>query len=121
MSERILISRTDSIGDVILTLPLAGAIKAYLPEAKVIFLGRNYTKEIVALSKHVDEFVSWDDQANLDKKSKINWLKSINADVIIHVFPKLEIARLAFKAKIPKRIGSTGRIIIINSVTNLFL
>jgi heptosyltransferase-3 len=53
----IIISRTDSIGDVVLTLPMAGIIKQFLPQSNIIFLGRNYTKDVIALSEHVDEFV----------------------------------------------------------------
>ena len=91
MPERILISRTDSIGDVLLTLPMAGVLKKHFPDSNVIFLGRNYTRDIVALSSYIDEFISWDDQEKLDKHAKSNWLKTVNADTIIHVFPKVEI------------------------------
>jgi hypothetical protein len=35
-----LVSRTDAIGDVVLTLPLCGWIKEACPGARVIFLGR---------------------------------------------------------------------------------
>ena len=51
---KILISRTDSIGDVILTLPMAGLIKKNYPDSVIFFLGRTYTKETIALSKHID-------------------------------------------------------------------
>ena len=110
MAQRILISRTDSIGDVILTLPIAGAIKKHLPEATVIFLGRDYTRDIVDLSTNVDEFVSWDQQVQMSKRERIKWFREHKADVIIHVFPRVELARLAFKAGIKTRIGTTGRI-----------
>ena len=55
----ILVSRTDSIGDVVLTLPLVGAIKRYLPSSKVIFLGKSYTKAVIELCDDVDEFLNW--------------------------------------------------------------
>jgi len=70
--DRVIISRTDSIGDVILTLPLAGAIKQGHPECTVIFPGRDYTKEVAALSRYVDEFVNWDSLKNLIDKHKFN-------------------------------------------------
>jgi len=108
--DRIIISRTDSIGDVVLTLPLAGAIKQWNPECTIIFLGRNYTKDVVELSKHVDEFASWDNTSTLNEKQKTTWLKDLHADIIIHVFPRHEIAKSAFRAKIPVRLGSTGRL-----------
>jgi hypothetical protein len=41
---RIILCRTDRIGDVILTLPMAGVLKEKFPGCTVIFLGRNYFK-----------------------------------------------------------------------------
>lgn len=109
MAKKIIISRTDSIGDVVLTLPMTGAIKKELPDSQIIFLGRNYVKPIVDTSVHVDDFLSWDEIESLPKKEQLNHLKSINADIIIHVFPNKKIARLAAKAKIPLRIGTSHR------------
>ena len=106
----IIISRTDSIGDVVLTLPMAGIIKQFLPESKLIFLGRNYTKDVIALSEHVDEFVSYDDILKLNALEQIDAFKKINATHIIHVFPVKEIAHTAKKAGIENRIGTTNRL-----------
>ena len=106
----IIISRTDSIGDVVLTLPLAGIIKQFLPQSNIIFLGRNYTKDVIALSEHVDEFVSYDDILKLNPNEQIDAFKKLNATHIIHVFPVKEIARLAKQAGIKNRIGTTNRL-----------
>ena len=106
----IIISRTDSIGDVVLTLPMAGIIKQFLPQSKLIFLGRNYTKDVIGLSEHVDEFVSYDDVLKLNDSDKVEIFKKLNATHIIHVFPVKEIAHLAKKAGIKNRIGTTNRL-----------
>lgn len=106
----IIISRTDSIGDVVLTLPMAGIIKKNIPGSKVIFLGRNYTRDVIHLSEHVDEFISYDDILKLDAKDQINAFKKLNATHIIHVFPVKEIAILAKKIGIKNRIGTTNRL-----------
>jgi ADP-heptose:LPS heptosyltransferase len=108
--KKIIISRTDAIGDVVLTLPLAGFLKQQFPECELVFLGRNYTRDVVALSKNIDKFLSWDEVNESSEIEKANFLKQENADAIIHVFPKQEIAKASAKAKIPYRIGSTGRI-----------
>ena len=42
--ENLLIVRTDRIGDVVLTLPLAEIIKKQIPDCKITFLIRDYTK-----------------------------------------------------------------------------
>jgi ADP-heptose:LPS heptosyltransferase len=108
--KKIIISRTDAIGDVVLTLPLAGALKQQFPECELVFLGRNYTRDVVVLSENIDRFLSWDEAKDLSENEKAHFFKKENADAIIHVFPKQEIAKASAKAKIPYRIGSTGRI-----------
>lgn len=104
----IIISRTDSIGDVVLTLPMAGIIKQYLPQSTIIFLGRNYTRDVIALSEHVDEFVSYDEL--LKSADKAEAFKKLKATHIIHVFPVKDIAQLAKKAGIKNRIGTKNRL-----------
>ena len=108
-SKRIIISRTDSIGDVILTLPLAGIIKEYYPNSKIIFIGKTYTKDIISLSKHVDEFINWSELELLETNDQISELKAYNADYIIHIFPNKKIAQLAKQSKIQNRIGTGHR------------
>jgi heptosyltransferase-3 len=106
----IIISRTDSIGDVVLTLPLAGIIKHYIPNCKLIFLGRNYTKDVISLSQHVDEFISYDAILKLNATEQLAAFKKLNATHIIHVFPVKEIAQLAKKVGIQNRISTTNRL-----------
>lgn len=108
--KSIVISRTDSIGDVALTLPMAGILKAKYPEAKIIFLGRNYTIPIIKKSVNVDQFWNWDEINSLSNEAQLNWIKSKNIDVFIHVFPRKEIARLINKAKVKHRIGTSHRL-----------
>ena len=98
--QRIIISRTDSIGDVVLTLPMASLLKKVIPGCTVIFLGSSYTRDIVACCPDVDEFYDW----------KQTELADIHADTIIHVLPRPEIAKAAKKAKIKLRIGTTNRL-----------
>jgi heptosyltransferase III len=107
--KNILISRTDSIGDVVLTLPVAGALKSIHPGCRIFFLGKNYTQHVIALSRHVDEFISWDELSALKTSDQIDFLKKKNIDCIVHVFPRKEIAMLAKKAQIPWRIGTRNR------------
>jgi heptosyltransferase-2 len=55
--KNILIVRTDRIGDLVLTLPLAGLIKKQYPNSKVSFLVREYTKSIVNNHPFIDEVI----------------------------------------------------------------
>lgn len=107
--EHIIVSRPDSIGDVMLTLPMCGWIRKYFPGVRITFLGRSYTEAVIRYCKHIDDFLSWDD---LEKKSvgeQIAILQALKADTIIHVFPKKEIIWLAKKAGIRYRIATGGR------------
>ena len=107
--KRLIISRTDSIGDVILTLPVAGIIKEKYPECEILFLGKNYTREIIELSTHINFFINWDDIYTLPEQEQIKTFKELNADTIIHVFPNKKIAKLVKLAGIRNRIGTSHR------------
>ena len=107
--NKIIISRTDAIGDVILTLPLAGILKKYKANVELIFLGRDYTEQIIKNSKFVDQFISWDKIKDLNSKEQVKIFKELNADIILHIFPNKQIAKLAKSAKIKYRIGTSHR------------
>lgn len=117
--NRIIISRTDSIGDVILTLPVAGMLKKKFPDCQIIFLGRSYTEAVINACEHIDMFLDWDKISAMKDGDSMMALKEISADLIIHVFPRREIAHLAKKAGIPLRLGTTNRIYHWNTCNKL--
>lgn len=106
---RILLSRTDGIGDVVLTLPMAGVIKRYIPDSKVFFLGKSYTEPIIRQSEDVDGFLNWDELGK-DEKLSVKRLREMNFDTVVHVFPQKGIARLCKKAGIAQRVGTSHRL-----------
>ena len=123
--KRIIISRTDNLGDVILTLPLAGVLKQYFPDCTIIFLGKSYTRPIIGACEFVDEFLDWNELSSIpacpagrqhpclsgrQAASSISAIIALKADIILHVFPDKEIQKLAKKAKIPVRIGTSHRL-----------
>ena len=99
--KHIIISRTDSIGDVILTLPLAGLIKKEFPNCSISFIGQPYTQAVIERCNEVDQFIS--------KADFIVASATFEADAIIHVFPDPAIAKAAKKMDIQFRIGTTNR------------
>lgn len=107
--ERIIISRTDSIGDVLLTLPICDWIKKHYPAAHIIFLGKEYTLPVLKAYKAVDEVCNWSEFEQLPTVQRLSKFRDLNADAIIHVFPNKEIASLAKKVKIAHRIGTSHR------------
>lgn len=108
--KKIIISRTDSLGDVVLTLPMAGLIKKHFPDSKIIFLGTKYTRPLIEACEHIDTFLDVEELVRssqfTDRSQK---LKEFNADIILHVYPVKEISRLAKKAGIPMRIATSHR------------
>ena len=104
-----LLSRTDNIGDVVLTLPMAGLIKDKFPGSTVGFIGRTYTESVIGLSKHIDYFVNWDLYEKLSVGEQAEKLRSLHADWIFHVFPNKQIASASKKAAIRFRVGTSHR------------
>jgi heptosyltransferase-3 len=107
--KRVIISRTDSIGDVLLTLPICAWIKSNYPTATILFLGKGYTKSVVECYDLVDEFIDWKDYENQPKVEQLEGFRALSADAIIHVFPNKDIASLAKKVRIPVRVGTSHR------------
>lgn len=104
-----LVSRTDAIGDVVLTLPVCGALKRHFPGCRVVLLGRTYTQPIAAACPWIDDFLNADDLLQLPAAEQIAALRRVQADAVLHVFPNQRVAVLARKAGIPVRIGTRNR------------
>ena len=109
MSPTFLVSRTDAIGDVVLTLPVAGTLKQQVPGCRVVFIGRRYTAAVVAACPWVDEFLDADELFALPEAAQVAALQTYQAAAIVHVFPNQKLARLARQARIPVRIGTRNR------------
>jgi heptosyltransferase III len=104
-----LLSRTDSIGDVVLTLPMCGWIKQHVPGARIVFLGKTYTEAVIRSCPDVDTFLNWDELAAAPPARQLQLLQELQIEVAIHVFPVKAIARLCKQAGIPHRIGTRNR------------
>ncbi|TGD81399.1 glycosyltransferase family 9 protein [Hymenobacter wooponensis] len=105
-----LISRTDAIGDVVLTLPVAGRLKQLYPGCRVVLLGRTYTQAVAEACPWVDDFLNYDELLVLPVASQVALLRSQQAYAMLHIFPNKLLARLARKAAIPVRIGTRNRL-----------
>ncbi len=117
--KKILISRTDSIGDTMLTLPMTGYLKQQFPDIEIYYLGRNYTRPIIECCSNIDHFLSWDLMESLELNEQVKTFAGLNLDAIIHVFPNKEIAKVAKLAKIPIRIGTSHRLFHWNTCNKL--
>lgn len=108
--KNFLIVRTDRIGDVILTLPLAHILKQRFPDSQITMLIRQYTSELVSDSPDVDQIIYYDQEGGL--KPFFSLLREIylrRFDTVIHTYPRARVAFLAWLALIPVRVGTGFR------------
>jgi ADP-heptose:LPS heptosyltransferase len=110
MALKILLNRTDAIGDLILTLPMVDVIKRQHPDAQVTILGRSYTAPIVAAAALPVGFVDWSELEKKTDSDIVAYLKDFSFDAVVHVFPNKRVARLAKKAGIAVRVGTRRRL-----------
>jgi ADP-heptose:LPS heptosyltransferase len=108
--ENLLIVRTDRIGDVVLSLPLAGIIKKKYPECRITFLVREYTKALAANHPFIDQIITLDTEADKILLFKnVKKIKKQNFDASIIVYPTFITALIIFLSGIKKRIGTGYR------------
>ncbi|HEY4319349.1 MAG TPA: glycosyltransferase family 9 protein [Herbaspirillum sp.] len=100
-NQHILISRTDNIGDVILTLPMAARLKQINPGVKISLLCRSYTSRLVRYCNSVDEVVELESIAD-----PTEYFRASDIDTIIMAQPDHDLALAAFKGRIRNRIGN---------------
>ncbi|MFQ5627243.1 MAG: glycosyltransferase family 9 protein [bacterium] len=107
--KKILILRTDRLGDVILSTPVASAIKKRFPKSKITFLVRQYTQQLVENCADIDEAISietfFNDKQKLSIQKLARFLRRQQFDMAIHLFPRPGLALATFLARIPVRVG----------------
>jgi len=108
--ENLLIVRTDRIGDVVLSLPLAEIVKRKYPACKVSFLVRNYTSSLVKDNPFIDHVLLVKEKNNkLLINKNIKELRSLKFDACIIVYPTFLLALTIFLSRIKNRIGTGYR------------
>lgn len=111
--DRILISRTDRLGDLILALPFIESIKERYPKCRVDVIASLYASPILENNKKIDKILRvQNDQLLVNKMYKKDLLQKIKKekyDVVVALYPERHISGLFYKADIPIRIGTAGR------------
>lgn len=108
--QKILIVRTDNIGDVVLSLPMAELIKQKYPKCKVAYFLRRYTSPLLGGNPFIDEVIVADEsQSEILFKKNLKKLKAKGFDTCVVVNPTLRISLMMFLAGIRNRIGTGYR------------
>lgn len=107
--QRILVTRTDRIGDLVLTTPVFEALRKKFPDAHLACLAFLENREIVEGNPYLDEVILYD-----KKGSERGWLGNFifarrlarkRFDVVIHLHPTNRMHGVSWLAGIPIRIG----------------
>ena len=104
---KILIVRTDRLGDMLLTLPMASAIKQRIPGAHITMMIREYTLPIVKMCPDVDEILTVDTAWSSFRLAKE--MRTTNADVVFLPSPRTKLAFAVLFSGISKRVGTGYR------------
>ncbi len=109
--KKVLVVRTDRLGDVILTLPVLSRLRACFPRAYLAMLLRRYTGAIVEGNPCADELIWYDDErgGEVPFGDMVKVIRERQFDAVILVHPTLRLAWLMFRAGIPVRVGTGYR------------
>lgn len=107
--EKILIVRTDRIGDIVLSTPVIKNLRLAFKNSHIAFMCRPYTLEVLEGNPYLDEVIVYDK----DFKHKSSFasaifsirLKKKKFDWAIILHPTLRVHLISFFAGIPFRVG----------------
>ena len=108
-SIRILVTRTDRMGDLVLTTPIFAEIKKRFPHCFLAVMVQKHNCDIVDGHSSVDEVIAYDKRG----KQKQWWqnllfsfsIRKRSFDIAFHIHPTNRVHLLSFLAGIPIRIG----------------
>jgi heptosyltransferase-3 len=111
MLKHFLVVRTDRIGDLILSLPVAEAIKATMPEAKVDFLVSPATSEIARACPFIDDVIEFDESVHdpIALLALARAIRGLGPDVAVVLRPTLRVALATCLAGVRVRVGTFYR------------
>jgi ADP-heptose:LPS heptosyltransferase len=105
--RHILVSRTDKIGDLLLSLPVFQSLKEAFPQTRLTALVSSYAKEIVQGHPAIDGVeVVEKEESPFRLASRF---KKMNVDILIALYPRVSIVSAAWLAGVPERIGTAYR------------
>ncbi len=106
---RILLIRTDRIGDVLLSTPVIKALRFAYPKAYIAMMVRPYAKDIVEGNPYLGEVIIYDKAGEhkgfLGTVKFVGELRKRRFDLAIILHPTNRANLIPFLAGIPKRVG----------------
>ncbi|MCH1575287.1 MAG: glycosyltransferase family 9 protein, partial [Flavobacteriales bacterium] len=107
--HKILVARTDALGDLVLSLPILRALRNRFPKAQIDLLVRPYAEAVARASQDVDHVLVWTDKAAKSAHDHgPGLLKRAGYDAVVLAYPDAAVVAACVGAGIPMRLG-TGR------------
>jgi heptosyltransferase-2 len=107
--SRILVVRTDRVGDVVLATPLIRALRLTFPEAHIAALVRPYTRDVLLHNPHLDDIITDDPAGEHAGRGgfwrQVRMLREKRFDTALLLLPTERMAWMLFAAGIRTRIG----------------
>jgi len=110
--KRILLSRTDAIGDLILTLPVARSIKEAYPDYHITMLVSEYTEPLLEGEEYIDGVMTIPGRElgnYVEVRELSDLLKAGDFETVVFFYPRFSLALAARMARISRRIGTGYR------------
>ncbi len=106
---KILIFRTDRLGDLILSFPVIENLRLIYPKAQIDMFVSPYTAPLAKLQRNIDNVRTDTFPGFRGLISFILWLRSQKYDIALYLYPRLRLAMAGFLARIPERTGTRYR------------
>ena len=107
--KKILLIRTDRLGDVILSTPVIHNLRIAYPDSHIAFMCRPYTREVLLGNPDLDEVIVYDKyNKQRSLRSSIEfafYLRKKKFDLAIILHPTNRMHMVTFFAGIPLRLG----------------
>jgi heptosyltransferase-3 len=107
--KKIILFRTDRLGDLILSLPVVEALKARLPETRIDLFTAPSTAGLGRLQRNVSEVLPHVYQGPGGLSTLVRVLASREYGLAVHLYPRPALSLAAFLARIPQRAGTAYR------------
>lgn len=105
--KKIIIARTDKIGDLILSIPSFFMLRKMYPDAEITLLVRDYNYNIVKNLPYINRVVQID---RYRRKELLEKIKYFNADVFIALYVDNFVMELAKASKVKVKIGPLSKL-----------
>ncbi len=112
--KKILVARTDRIGDLIVSTPVFKVLRDAYPDAHIAAMVNPYTRDIMVNNPYIDEVIIYDATGSHIKFSGLiafaKELRKKRFDTAVVLFSNFRLGLLTFLARIPKRIAPATKL-----------